>query len=150
MKRAVLFLSALLLNVPPSNAAPFTASGTIYTLQTHDSVSSGADADWFSLVGVTSVGTCPTGDGGYVVFMLRDDANGQRMFSLAPQNLRETPLQFGWTIRSRPRQVSVTLKRCLIERSQLIAFISPATLSKSDPTLGNPPSTSGLVVRASA
>ena len=83
MKRAVLFLSALLLNVPPSNAAPFTASGTIYTLQTHDSVSSGADADWFSLVGVTSVGTCPTGDGGYVVFMLRDDANGQRMFSLA-------------------------------------------------------------------
>jgi hypothetical protein len=82
MKRVGFFLTALLLNVSPSHATQFTTSGTVYTLQTHETVSSGADADWFSLVGVTSLGTCPTGDGGYVVFMLRDDANGQRMFSL--------------------------------------------------------------------
>jgi hypothetical protein len=82
MKRVAFFLSALLLNVSPSHATPFTTSGTVYTLQTHDLVSSGSDADWFSLVGVTSLGTCPTGDGGNVVLALRDDQNGQRMFSL--------------------------------------------------------------------
>jgi hypothetical protein len=82
MKRVAFFMGALLLYVSPSYAAPFNPSGTVYTLQTHDSVSSGPDADWFSLAGVTSVGTCPTGDGGNVVFALRDDQNGQRMFSL--------------------------------------------------------------------
>src|SRR5438445_373567 len=82
MKRVILLLTTLLLNVSPTYAAPFTGSGMVSTLQTHDSVSSGPDADWFSLVGVTSVGTCPTGDGGNVVFALRDDQNGQRMFSL--------------------------------------------------------------------
>jgi hypothetical protein len=82
MKRMAVFLAALLLNISPTYAAPYTGSGMVYTLRTHDSVSFGANADWFSLVGVTSLGTCPTFDGGYVVLMLRDDARGQRMFSL--------------------------------------------------------------------
>ncbi|SRR6266436_5285093 len=82
MKQVAFFLSALLLSVSASYATVFTTSGTVYTLQTHDSATSGANADWFSLVGVTSLGTCPTGDGGNVVFALRDDQNGQRMFSL--------------------------------------------------------------------
>jgi hypothetical protein len=82
MKRLILLLAALLLNVSPTYAAPFTGSGMVYTLRTHDSVTFGANADWFSLVGVTSLGTCPTAFGGPVVLMLRDDTRGQRMFSL--------------------------------------------------------------------
>ena len=82
MKRVILLLTTLLLNVSPTYAAPFTGSGMVSTLRTHDSVTFGANADWFSLVGVTSLGTCPTVAGGYVVLMLRDDARGQRMFSL--------------------------------------------------------------------
>jgi len=81
MKRLILLLAALLLNVSPTYAAPFTGSGMVYTLRTHDSVSFGANADWFALVGVTSLGTCATVEG-HVVFMLRDDARGQRMFSV--------------------------------------------------------------------
>ncbi len=82
MKRVILLLITLLLNVSPTYAAPFTGSGMVSTLRTHDSATFGANADWFSLVGVTSLGSCPIGDGGYVVLMLRDDARGQRMFSV--------------------------------------------------------------------
>src|SRR5258708_11779117 len=82
MNRVALFLITLLLNALPTYAAPFTVSGTVYTLQTHDSATSGVDADLFSLVGVTSLGTCPTGDGGNVVFGSRHHANGQPIFSL--------------------------------------------------------------------
>jgi hypothetical protein len=83
MKRAA-FLLFLLLGVASAYAAPYSASGAVYTLRSRDS-SFGADADWFSIVGATSLGTCPAAaqaDGGYVVFMLRDDTKGQRMFSL--------------------------------------------------------------------
>ena len=82
MKQVICLLAALLLNLSPTYAALFTANGSVYTLRTHDSITFGPDADWFSFVGVTSLGTCPTGDGGNVVFMLRDDARGQRMFSV--------------------------------------------------------------------
>src|SRR5258708_9212145 len=82
MKRVVFLLTTLLLSVSETYAAPFSASATVYTLRSRDSVFFGTDADWFSLVGVTSLGTCPIGDGGYVVIMFRDDSRGQRMFSL--------------------------------------------------------------------
>ncbi len=85
MKRMGFFLSALLLNVSQTYAAPFGATGTVYTLRSRDAVTLGANADWFSIVGVTSMGSCPAAapaDGGYVVVMLRDDTKGQRMFSI--------------------------------------------------------------------
>ena len=81
MKRSALWWIALLLSVCPAYAAIYTGSGTVYTLQVHDS-SLGTDMDWFSLVGVTSLGTCRTADAGYVALALRDDAKGQRMFTL--------------------------------------------------------------------
>ena len=81
MKRLLLFLTAVLLNVSPAYAAPFTASGTVYILRSH-ATALGVDMDWFSLVGVTSLGVCKTADAGYVVLRLRDDAKGQRMYSI--------------------------------------------------------------------
>lgn len=81
MKRAALWLTVFVLYVAPAYAAVFTGSGTVYTLRSRESTL-GTDADWFSLVGVTSLGSCPTADAGYVVLMLRDDAKGQRMFAL--------------------------------------------------------------------
>src|SRR3989454_1620455 len=81
MKRLALGLSVLLGLVSPSYSAPHTGTGTVYLLRSHDS-SLGASVDWFSLVGVSSLGACKTADAGYVVLRLRDDAKGQRMFTL--------------------------------------------------------------------
>jgi hypothetical protein len=72
----------LFVAVMPSYAAVLSATGTVFLLRTHDSVY-GADTDWFSLVGVTSMGTCKTGDAGYVVLKIWDDQKGQRMFTIA-------------------------------------------------------------------
>ena|SRR5689334_22581380 len=81
MKRLAFGLSVLLGFVAPSYSASHSGTGTVYLLRSHDS-SIGASVDWFSLVGVSSLGACKTGDAGYVVLRLRDDAKGQRMFTL--------------------------------------------------------------------
>jgi hypothetical protein len=62
-------------------AAPHSGTGAVYILRSYDSAL-GPNIDWFSLVGVSSLGTCNTADGGYVVLRIRDDAKGQRMFTL--------------------------------------------------------------------
>jgi hypothetical protein len=81
MKRLALCLSMLLALLSPSYAAVHIGTGTVYLLRSHISFF-GPDEDWFSLAGVSSLGTCKTADGGYVVLRLRDDAKGQRMFTL--------------------------------------------------------------------
>lgn len=81
MKRLAFCLSMLFGLVSPSDAAPYNGTGTVYLLRSHDSLY-GASVDWFSVVGVSSLGACKTADGGYVVLKLRDDAKGQRMFTL--------------------------------------------------------------------
>jgi hypothetical protein len=81
MKRLALCLSMLFGLVSPSYAVLNTGTGTVYLLRSHIS-GFGADVDWFSLVGVSSLGACKTADAGYVVLKLRDDPKGQRMFTL--------------------------------------------------------------------
>jgi hypothetical protein len=81
MKRLVLCLIVLFGLVSLSHAALHSASGTVFILRSHDLVV-GPDLDWFSLVGVSSLGTCKTADGGYVVLRMRDNSRGQRMFTL--------------------------------------------------------------------
>jgi hypothetical protein len=80
MKRLAFLLSWLFLVISPSYAAPHSGTGTVYILRSHDSCCGGVD--WFSLVGVTSLGACKAADGGYVVLKLRDDAKGSRMLTL--------------------------------------------------------------------
>jgi hypothetical protein len=58
----------------------YTGSGPVAAIVTNDSTW-GADADYFVLSGVTSLGTCPA-QGGMVLFLLKDDAKGQRQFAL--------------------------------------------------------------------
>ena len=79
MKRLALCLSLLIL-ASPSDAAVFSGTGTVSTIQVFDSVY-GTDVDWFSLTGVASLGTCKTA-GGFVVLRIRDNPKGQRMFTL--------------------------------------------------------------------
>jgi hypothetical protein len=81
MKRLLLCLSTLIGFVSPTYAAPYVGTGTVYLLRSHD-LRLGADVDWFSLVGVSSLGVCKTDEGGYVVLKIRDDQRGQRMFTL--------------------------------------------------------------------
>jgi len=81
MKRLALYLSALLFFAAPSHAAVYSGTGTVYMLQMFDAIY-GADTDWFSLVGVTSMGACKTTGPGYVVFRIRDNPKGQRMFTV--------------------------------------------------------------------
>src|SRR5689334_2172280 len=83
MKRLAFCLSALFGLLSPSYATVHFGTGTIYILRSHDSADYGPNADWFSLVGVTSLGTCKAADGGFVVLRIRDDTKGQRMFTLA-------------------------------------------------------------------
>jgi hypothetical protein len=82
MKTVLFGLTACLLAAAPAHAAVFTGTGTVYTVRSRDSTL-GVNTDWFSLVGVTSLGTCPTADAGYVVLKMRDDTKGQRMLALA-------------------------------------------------------------------
>src|SRR2546425_1144620 len=82
MKRLAVGLRTLFGLVSPSDAAPHTGTGTVYLLRSHDS-GFGGSVDWFSLVGVISLGACNTADGGYVVLRIRDDMKGQRMFTVA-------------------------------------------------------------------
>ena len=63
-----------------ASAAVFSGTGTINSLISSDSTW-GADADYFVVNGVTSLGTCPT-QGGMVVFILKDDAKAQRQFAM--------------------------------------------------------------------
>jgi hypothetical protein len=81
MRHAAFCIAVLALSVLPADATDYSASGTVYILRSHASVV-GADKDWFSLVNVSSLGICRTADAGYIVLRLRDDAKGQRMFSL--------------------------------------------------------------------
>ena len=81
MKRVALCLSMLFWFVSPSYAALHAGTGTVYLLRSHDSTF-GAGVDWFSLVGVSSLGACKIADAGYVVLRIRDDTKGQRMFTL--------------------------------------------------------------------
>jgi hypothetical protein len=82
MKRLILCLSALVCLVSPSHAAYYSGTGTVYLLQVLDKVY-GVDLDWFSLVGVTSLGACKTiPSSGYVALRIRDDTKGQRMFTV--------------------------------------------------------------------
>ena len=55
--------------------------GNVQFVRTHASGAFGADIDWFSLEDVTSAGTCGT-HSGRLVFRIKDDAKGQRMFAL--------------------------------------------------------------------
>lgn len=81
MRRLALCLSLLFVLVSPNHAAPFSGSGTVYLLRSH-ALDIAPDFDWFSLVGVTSLGICKTADAGYVVLRIHDDIKGQRMFTL--------------------------------------------------------------------
>jgi hypothetical protein len=75
-------LSAVALEVifsGPAVGATYTGNGTIYALVINDS-SWGADADYLTVNGVASLGTCPTMNG-LVVLMLKDDSKAQRMFA---------------------------------------------------------------------
>jgi len=65
----------------PSYATVYSATGTIYLLRSHDPAY-GPDVDWFSLVGVSSLGACKAADGGNVLLRIRDDTKGQRMFTV--------------------------------------------------------------------
>jgi hypothetical protein len=40
------------------------------------------ESNWFSLVGLDSLGTCKTSAEGHVVLLLPDDKEGRRMFDL--------------------------------------------------------------------
>jgi hypothetical protein len=93
MKRLAIHLSALFFLLPPCHAAFFSGTGSIYLLQVLDKVY-GADKDWFSLVGVSSLGACKTiPSSGYVALRIRDDAKGQRMFAdLLAAKTSGTPL----------------------------------------------------------
>ena len=62
-----------------ANAATYTGTGTVSLLSTHDTSIPGND--FFTLSGVTSLGTCGTYLNA-VVFRLKDDARAQRHFSL--------------------------------------------------------------------
>src|SRR6266404_1254714 len=81
MRRLIFCLSLLFGLISPGYATLYSATGTIYLLRSHDS-RYGANADWFSLVGVSSLGLCKTLDGGFTVLHIRDDQKGQRMFTL--------------------------------------------------------------------
>jgi hypothetical protein len=84
MKRLALWWSVLLVLASPSYAAVHSGTGTVYILQLFDSAY-GADVDWFALSGVSSLGACKTTGPtppGYVVFRLRDNPKGQRMFTV--------------------------------------------------------------------
>ena len=92
MKRSILCLSMVFALASQCYAAGFVGTGTVYRLRTHDR-DYGADADWVSLVGVTSLGNCKTADAGYVLMRIRDDVKGQRMFTLAlTSKVSGTPL----------------------------------------------------------
>jgi len=75
-------LSALLCVLATADAASYSATGAIGTLHSEDS-SRGAESNWFSIVGVDSLGTCKTSSEGHVVFLLPDYKDGRRMFDLA-------------------------------------------------------------------
>jgi hypothetical protein len=63
-----------------AHANAYVASGTVVNIYTNDLNWFGANTDWFDVSGVTSLGTCGTSQG-YVVFRIRDDVRGQRMFA---------------------------------------------------------------------
>jgi hypothetical protein len=61
-------------------ATGYNATGTVTQLVSYDLNWFGANTDYFSLSGVTSMGTCGQ-SGGYIAFRLHDDVRGQRMFA---------------------------------------------------------------------
>jgi hypothetical protein len=67
--------------VPTGYAAAHSATGTVSALHSEDS-SRRAESNWFSLVGLDSLGTCKSSAEGHVVFLLPDDEEGRRMFDL--------------------------------------------------------------------
>jgi hypothetical protein len=73
-----LFLSSLLF-ASSAIAGPYVASGSISVVRSHDPTLS---ADWFSLTGVSTVGTCGTYNG-LVLFMIEDNENSWRHFAIA-------------------------------------------------------------------
>lgn len=75
-------LSALSCVLSTANAASYSATGTVGALHLEDSARN-AESNWFSLVGVDSLGTCKTSSEGHVVFLLPGDKDGRRMFDLA-------------------------------------------------------------------
>jgi hypothetical protein len=94
MKRMASYLSAVFFLLSPCHAAFLSGTGSIYVLQVLDDRVYGQDKDWFSLVGVTSLGACRTiPSSGYVALRIRDDAKGQRMFAnLLAAKTSGTPL----------------------------------------------------------
>jgi hypothetical protein len=80
MKAPACCLSALLFLTSTGYAAVHSATGAVITLASRDS---SHGADWLSLAGVDSFGTCKTTDAGHVVFLVPDDKEGRRMFALA-------------------------------------------------------------------
>jgi len=81
MKRLA-FLISLPCVLSTADAASYSASGTVGALHLEDS-SRSPESNWFSLVGVDSLGTCKVSAEGHVAFLLPDDKNGRRMFDLA-------------------------------------------------------------------
>jgi hypothetical protein len=83
MKRLALGLTMILFAfVSPSYATGYSATGTISFLRSHDQLYYGPDVDWFAIVGVSSLGTCKADGFGNIVFRIRDDTKGQRMFTV--------------------------------------------------------------------
>jgi hypothetical protein len=60
-------------------AATYNGTGSVYLLRSHDAA---IGLDWFSLVGVTSLGACKTADGGFVAIRIKDDSRGSRHFAI--------------------------------------------------------------------
>ncbi len=78
MRHILISWLLLLLLGTEANAATYTISGQVALLRSHDAA---LGLDWFSLAGASSAGACGT-YGGAVVMRLRDDARGQRQFSM--------------------------------------------------------------------
>ncbi len=81
LKKLIVVLSLFIGTASVALAGSYNGTGTVYLLRSH-STNLGPNSDWFSLVGVTSLGNCKTADGGNVVLRLSDDAKGQRQFAL--------------------------------------------------------------------
>ena len=78
MKKAILL--SVLFTCPSVIAATHSPSGEVSLLRSHDSRIEN-DIDWFSLKGVSSIGSCKK-SGEEVVLRLKDDERGNRQYSM--------------------------------------------------------------------
>ena len=89
IKRAMthsLWILFLLCFANVASATPTYVTGQLAYFRTADS-GTGTDKDYFALAGVSSLGGCGTYQGS-VIFILRDDAKGNRQFAFVLSALR--------------------------------------------------------------